>query len=373
MTSGLTGNVGISAQNFTGFDQFRNWTGTDGHFDTTPLGKKRMRWNNFQVTRGYRKRSSNQWTCIKVVDGSTYSFACNIRFLMGTSSPVIPNSLVLKAQSKLADTIKGHNFNLAVNAAQSKQLVEMVVGNLGKLGRAILALKHGNFANAARQLGAQPRTTRLKSTDISGRWLELQYGWLPSLSDTYEAAKAYEVLTAKERKTVFHAGAKQDVMVECSTSPGTYSARMKVRQGVHITAELYEVLPATRSLGLMDPLSVVWEIIPYSFVVDWFVPIGTYLSALAVLPSLTGRFCTTRSNVYAGMEPPVVLVPIPGTFGGFNCASATYNGVDEARGVYSDRVVTSGLTVARPQFDSSGLHGKRIANALALAYQRFRK
>lgn len=32
--------------------------------------------------------------------------------------------------------------------------------------------------------------------------------------------------------------------------------------------------------GLLNPLEVIWELVPLSFVADWFLPIGDYLSAL---------------------------------------------------------------------------------------------
>lgn len=371
MSSGLKGNTGISAQAYVGTDSFRSWSGADGKYDSTPAGKARSRWNPYTVTSGYRRRTSNQWTCTRV-DGVVFTTTANASFLQGKFSPPIPSSLELQAQSKLAAKIKGHSFNLAVNAAQSKQLVDMVVSNLGKLGRGILALKHGDFATAARALGAQPRISRLKPSDISGRWLELQYGWLPTLSDIFEAAKAYEKLTSKERSTTFRASASQDVDVECAGSPSFSTCIMKVKQKVSIRAELTEQLSAARTLGLQDPLSLVWEILPYSFVVDWFIPIGTYLETLNVLPSLTGRFATTKSNVYTGMTPALkYTAPLPGNFGGFFCKSVVYEGTDQIRGVYSDRVITSGLSATLPSFDSGGLHGKRIWNAIALAYQRF--
>jgi hypothetical protein len=37
-------------------------------------------------------------------------------------------------------------------------------------------------------------------------------------------------------------------------------------------------LPAR--LGLLNPAEVIWELVPFSFVADWFLPIGDYLSAL---------------------------------------------------------------------------------------------
>jgi hypothetical protein len=33
--------------------------------------------------------------------------------------------------------------------------------------------------------------------------------------------------------------------------------------------------------GVINPLSIAWELSPYSFVVDWFIPVGNVLSALS--------------------------------------------------------------------------------------------
>jgi hypothetical protein len=37
---------------------------------------------------------------------------------------------------------------------------------------------------------------------------------------------------------------------------------------------------------LINPLSIGWEVIPYSFVVDWFAPIGNTLSSLTATAGL---------------------------------------------------------------------------------------
>ena len=46
----------------------------------------------------------------------------------------------------------------------------------------------------------------------------------------------------------------------------------------------YEVLSETAEFiantGLLNPLSVAWELVPYSFVADWFLPVGSYLNNL---------------------------------------------------------------------------------------------
>jgi hypothetical protein len=36
------------------------------------------------------------------------------------------------------------------------------------------------------------------------------------------------------------------------------------------------------SFGLLNPAAVAWELLPFSFVVDWFLPVGRYLEGLDV-------------------------------------------------------------------------------------------
>lgn len=265
---------------------------------------------------------------------------------------------LFQLQTKLVEAIKGHDFNLAVNVAQSRQLADMCLGNIKKFGRSLVALKHGDFATAARQLGISNRKkSPLNSKDISGRWLELQYGWLPSLSDTYEAAKAYEVLT-QERKLRISAKTERREKIDRSVAPDNYQYPGVSKIRGNVVCELKEVPSAGRTLGLMDPLSVAWEIVPYSFVIDWFLPVGSYLSNLAILPSLTGRFCQTTM-----VKTECKFASGIGDYAGKSRASLQIN---MQRSVFED------FPPALPPFTNSlktAIHGRRIFNAAALVHQ----
>jgi len=269
----------------------------------------------------------------------------------------------MKLQSRLVSKIKGHEFNLAVNAAQSDQLTKMVLGNLRKIGGAVRSLRRGNVAAAARSLGTNQRPKPLTSKDVAGRWLEMQYGWLPTLSDTFEAAKAFEQLT-QQRTSTHHASLKSRGSYEASLSPNLYRYPGRYTTTVRITAELTENPSAQRSMGLYDPLSVAWEIIPWSFVVDWFIPIGTYLENLAIIPSLTGRFLTSThwKNVATYSN------------GGIHSSFITTTGTREFQEFGLIREVSTSLTTQRPSFVAPGLalNSRRILNAVALTRQLFR-
>jgi hypothetical protein len=40
-------------------------------------------------------------------------------------------------------------------------------------------------------------------------------------------------------------------------------------------------------MGVVNPLSIAWEVIPFSFVVDWFIPVGQVLEACTATMGLS--------------------------------------------------------------------------------------
>lgn len=339
MTTGTKSSPGMYPSASSGF--YKTWSGADGKY----LGDGRTRWNDYQMTYYWEGPQTGQ-TANKVSTTSSADLGWSLR-----------DDMLL--ENKLVDAVRGHQFNLAVNVAQGKQLVNMVSNNIQKFGRALLYLKRGNFASAARTLGVRRRDTKLKDKDISGRWLELQYGWLPALGDSYEAAKAFEALQEGRKSTVrvTHGVTKP---IEGSAAPSEYQCPGISEVFGTIEYEMLEEISFARSLGLTDPFSVAWEIIPFSFVIDWFYPIGTFLDNLAVLPSLKGRFRKTiyrkQACSYASGKPAY--------------AGTKRSGLH----VYVKRTCTTGLFPTRPEFRLDGaLKGKRIFNAIALAHTLLRK
>lgn len=349
MTSGVIsqGTVGYSPHGFE-----KSWSGGDGWLETI-AGKTRDKWNNYNVVIQEQRSTPS-------VYNPTWYFVSSHD--PGFFSDYFTNAHEMRLQSKLVTAIREHDFNLAVNVAQGKMTADLVVGNLKKFGRSMLSLKRGDFAGAARQLGASPRPTKLKPSDISGRWLELQYGWLPALGDTFEACKAYEAITKGPRSQTVSVSLGVPYTFDGSQSPSNWTGLGTGRCSKKIIYEMSEPMTASRSLGLLDPLSVAWEIVPYSFVIDWFIPIGTYLENLSIIPNLAGRFCTTSFQRYNNRS-----IPKP-------TASWYYEGCSQ---VYStqrvNRVVSSALNVVGPSFVAipKAMKPRRIWNAIALASQIF--
>lgn len=125
---------------------------------------------------------------------------------------------------------------------------------------------------------------RLAPKNWSRNWLEYQYGWRPLLSDIYNSAEEY--VNYRRRNTLIRATA-QDGEQRAVTSllagiPGTTERRTLFSNYRVIVQGWYDVTDSTiQKAGnwtSLNPLSIGWELVPYSFVVDWFIDVGSYLN-----------------------------------------------------------------------------------------------
>jgi len=335
-----TGSVSVTAPTIYDYSMSKTWNGQDGMYE--PSG--RQKWNNY--TSEWRSHSDQL---------GQRNFVARVNAV--ADATIWSPADELRLQSQLVKRIKGHEFNLAVDLAQANQLVTMCAKTIRMLGRSMLYLKRGNISAALRELGVDGRNKKLKSKDVSGRWLEIQYGWGPFVGSCYESAKAFEAIS-QGRSTRVVAKVERKVMSESSASPSSYSAPAVVYARKRIVCELNEELSFARTLGLLDPASVAWEVFPFSFVFDWFLPVGTYLENLAVIPNLSGRFCSTLMQ---GYDSSFLVAKNP-----------AYTGTRRiGKFIRLTRTISTSLTVQRPTFTNpiTAATWKRIPNAVSLAHQ----
>ena len=212
---------------------------------------------------------------------------------------------------------------------------------------------------------------------IPSRWLELQYGWNPLMSDVNDA-----LATLEHRRDIappiigVHAKTQRvDDRVSNHTSAYDSGSSFEVlyRTKYECYVDLYfsmanSTLARLSSLGLTDPLGIIWEKVKYSFVVDWFVPIGGWLSSLRAddgyafqggSRSLIARLeeSPTGKTIYAKPGYRLVLGGSPAyNVKSFNFARQVYGG-SPVPGLYFKNPLSSG----------------HIANALSLLTQAFRR
>lgn len=139
-------------------------------------------------------------------------------------------------------------------------------------------------------------------------WLEYNYAWKPLF---YEAYGLVELLKSQlEPALLVHAnrtvhGRLDHQIPPTPRGPGTgswygihvtMSGRVKYESTCRISARISSTAMKRAAMGLTNPAAVLWELVPYSFVVDWAIPIGNVLEAATATRGLTfvGGSKTTR-------------------------------------------------------------------------------
>jgi hypothetical protein len=181
-----------------------------------------------------------------------------------------------------------------------------------------------NFLWEARELkDLIPKLDKSLRKSLAGNYLRFEFGWLPFLGDleklynlceTVRSRIAYLRATrGRQTRVSFYRkldyssyiGNEIDRLTSDGVVPGytgeshnipgikykLVEATGAFRAGGYLYHELMglddvegEIRAFVSALGLANPLAILWEAIPYSFVVDWFTRIGTLFDRLSIQP-----------------------------------------------------------------------------------------
>lgn len=224
-----------------------------------------------------------------------------------------------KAYDKIVGKLRGEaSAMLAVNVAERKQSMDMIAKRAVQLLNAARSFRKFDIPGALKHLGFSLRlgTKRREATwvrtgkgktyslpaarverdtyllrrrvkRVGSLWLEYHFGWSPLLSDINGAV---DVLQDQQYafRNVFSASAtveRNDRIVQdwyyqskwwrdSETWEGTFGCRYQCTMVISSPNSL-----KANQLGLVNPASVAWELIPFSFLVDWFLPVGKFLES----------------------------------------------------------------------------------------------
>lgn len=177
-----------------------------------------------------------------------------------------------KARSSFNDEIH-ESAELALAFAERKKSADLIGERANSLNCFFGSLFKKKWRKAGNCLGIG--NTRTTIHTLNRAHLEYDYGWKPMIGDMFNAAKVlespYPRLTAKGTSSM---------PFEHSSSPGYGAGPVKCRHSAIVQADVYvdnPMLYKASQAGLINPLGVAWELVPFSFVVDWFLPIGDLL------------------------------------------------------------------------------------------------
>lgn len=292
-----------------------------------------------KIVRLYRDPISpyTQWA-YSAFGGGNYAiheYFTNAAWLGVSSDPAdhadaIPDFPTQKVVSKLIEQCKLNQAQLGVAAAEFGKTMSHVSHTVERITKAIMALRKGRFGDFTSALGV---TASRRQTDrfytglrkyygrsgegfrynarfkvprsyqearfrdfMAQTWLEYTYGWKPLLQDIYDHAKATaKVFTDHSGHwRTAKAGSKVEKVTNKTSRPTThqYYGEWKIKVERYEQMVINYCIPTgvvnpAIAFGLNNPAVIAWEVVPFSFVVDWFIPIGTALENLTAFQGLS--------------------------------------------------------------------------------------
>lgn len=196
-----------------------------------------------------------------------------------------------KTEVKALLKLKDQSINLAQAFAERQQTVDLLYTAADTILNSVRALKKGNVRHFKKMLehytpGRALREGNKATRKMANRWLENAYGWTPAMADFHGATEALSK-AGDDPKGRFITVNARSTERGVSSRTGTFFGPMSFvdyeaqRCSVTLIYELDNpLLVSLSSLGLTNPAYLAWELVPFSFVVDWALPVGDWLSSL---------------------------------------------------------------------------------------------
>lgn len=173
----------------------------------------------------------------------------------------------------------------AVNAVEWRQSVDLIAKDGLTLLKFAKKLNKFDFVGAARVLKTQiPKGLRATAKSFGNNFLKFHFGWEPLVNDIGAAvntiqnpirSKAIKGRGRTQNQEIVRADFGNPAVYGVRTTTYTYYTSCQI--GCMVKVDNPNLYLASQ-LGFVNPVSVAWELVPFSFVVDWFANVGQFLA-----------------------------------------------------------------------------------------------
>lgn len=232
---------------------------------------------------------------------------------------------------------KGHQFMAPVFLAEAGKTAVMVYQQAIRIVDILLTIKRGRFDHAMQMLRFAEPPSRRKVKRSKARfnkefakdarkacgnwWLEWTYGVAPFMHDLQDAVNATFDAQEEPSKLIGRVVGSHTYRDQYVTTPSPFGdwghGEHVVRSDTWRVVWRFRPNPADLwgRFGLTNPLTTIWELVPLSFVGDWFFPIGEWLSHL----DTALRYEHVGGTVGSRISEIRVLRSVRYTYGNMGC------------------------------------------------------
>jgi len=310
----------------SGPDCPNSWSKTEttkikrGHYegDSTPHFYKRKKAGGLLPLNAYKRFDAEvnsphgiySGRYVRPISGSAdkvYNYSVN-------SVRSIPNATIDLGAAELISVsmTEGVNTNALMQAATANARPELDAGTLLAEMHKTVDLFTGARSRAVALINKARRLDMRRLEAISDAWLEWRYGWrilgydIQSAIETFNHPFRDEIAEGRAGLTVN--GAPLVVNHPFSGYYVSHDYMETIERSVSVRASVaIQYSYSSLNAGLSLPITA-WELIPFSFVSDWFVSIGDVIAAYEVLQNAAGfegsistRFSETGTAIVSGV------------------------------------------------------------------------
>jgi len=302
-----------------------------------------------------------------------------------------------QALSRLQSQTSLSSGSFAVGLAEAEKTAAHLAHTATRLVNAYRDLKKGRLGDFARGVGLTVNVREIRAyrnrwrrkqsqgTDMqqfaANSWLEYSYGWKPLIKDFHDQAENLARYMMNHNGVIQTARATatsgERLYVETSTDGERLWRSVKQVRVVNRVSFVvnYKVPNGANdfatTFGMVNPALVAWEIVPFSFVADWFLPVGDFLESLTAFDGLLFHSGTKTTTQRGRIDAHLELLEGSTSGGRKTWATGLGGGTGFNDIVTKDRIVLTGFPrkTLQPKDPRSFAHA---ASAIALIQTVFR-
>lgn len=231
------------------------------------------------------------------------------------------NRLILAVREDLRDKLS-ESAQLGAAIAEAQSSLDMIASRAEDMIQFVRKFKRGKLpaVGGSRLKSRKPRVHGEVSADkrAASNFLEYHLGWSPMIGDIYSAVDALQQNLPwgnyRSKRSAYnrHYTRTTDHYWSSTEYVTTHEVRVRCRARVS-NPNLW----LANSLGVINPASVAWEVVPLSFVWDWFQPVGSFLSQLGQFSGLEFENASTTLGLTSLRKEAVWYASDSATVAGF--------------------------------------------------------